>query len=152
MLSKMKISVGTDVENPTGSSLRDFVLHKHFSIAEGTKLKSYTANKTNPSINDLDKNKKGTTQPKNKKKEDTFFNKNFLNLIKSNNPTNALNPSSNRSNNNNNNEFNNLKKENDNILVVEDKLKLVSLRSLSNIGNSNIANPVNPMTWLKPES
>jgi len=35
MLSKIKISVGTDVENPNGSSLRDFVLHKHFSIAEG---------------------------------------------------------------------------------------------------------------------
>ena len=46
--------------------------------------------KTNPSLNELDNNnntkpKKTKTLPKNKKSHDTFFNRNFINLIKSEN-------------------------------------------------------------------
>jgi len=57
--------------------------------------------KTNPSLNELDNNnntkpKKTKTLPKNKKSHDTFFNRNFINLIKSENPINNAN--SNRSN------------------------------------------------------
>jgi len=59
--------------------------------------------KTNPSLNELDNNntkpKKTKTPPKNQKSHDAFFNRNFINLIKSENPLNNAN--SNRSNNNN---------------------------------------------------